>query len=423
MTRSVIRLISSCVVLAILLTMGILQSHPAITKAQGATPAAIAAGAAETTYPLTVKHALGETIIAAQPKRVIALEWTYVEDVLALGVQPIAIADIKGYNAWVKIPVAMDKGVQDIGTRQEPNLEAIAKLNPDLIIAVSFRAGQNHDKLKAIAPTLVFDPYPTDGSSHYVEMESTFNTIAAALNRTAEAQNVLKHMQDKFGAAKSALEKAGRIGESFILSQGFTANNQKAFRLFTDNAMATQILERIGLKNAWKDKPQQYGFSATTLEGLVQLSDTNFFYVAQNDDNTGFAGSEVWNSLPFVKSKRAYWLGGDAWLFGGPLSAEVLVELVLESMGVAFKDSSSAPATAAPTAAATTSATDPAVETTYPQTIKYRTGETVIAANPQRIVVLDYSFVDALFTLELKPAGAALDNTQGDRGAELLYGR
>src|SRR5690242_17122902 len=50
-----------------------------------------------------IEHVGGKTCITENPQRVVALEWTYVEDLLALGVQPVGIADIEGYKAWVKI--------------------------------------------------------------------------------------------------------------------------------------------------------------------------------------------------------------------------------------------------------------------------------------------------------------------------------
>ncbi|MBZ0284042.1 MAG: iron-siderophore ABC transporter substrate-binding protein [Anaerolineae bacterium] len=272
------------------------------------------------------------------PQRIVVLEWTYAEDVLALGLQPIGVADIEGYNNWVKIPVALDESAADVGFRNEPNLERIAELNPDLIIAVSFRVINNYDELSAIAPTLVFDPYPADGSSHYDEMTSTLTSIAAALNREAEAQQVLERMETYFANANAALESAGRTGETFIVSQGFMVSEVPTFRLFTDNAMAVEVLSRIGLENAWDDAPQLYGFTEVSIEAFSQLGDTNFFYVAQNDHNTFLSESPLWSRLPFVESQRAYWLGGDAWLFGGPLSAEVLVDSVLQSMNIALPE-------------------------------------------------------------------------------------
>lgn len=281
-----------------------------------------------------VEHVMGKVCVTENPERIIALEWKYVEDVLALGVQPLAIADIEGYNNWVKIPVELGEDVQDVGSRQEPNLELIAQLEPDLIIGVSFRVVNNFDELNAIAPTLVFDPYPTDGASHYDEMISTFTTIASVLNREAEAAAVLAELDAHFAEAKAALEAAGHGGETYILSQTYMSSDIPTFRLFTDNAMAAQILQRIGLDNAWEDEPQFYGFSEVTIEAFADVEDTNFFYIAQEDHNDFLTESPLWNSLPFVKAEHAYWLGGDAWLFGGALSAEVLVDSVLTAMGI-----------------------------------------------------------------------------------------
>lgn len=280
------------------------------------------------------EHALGVACVPENVERVVALEWTYAEDLLALGVQPVGVADIEGYNAWVDIPVELDDDVVDVGTRQEPNLERIAELDPDLILTASFRAANNFEELNAIAPTIAFDPYPTDGSSHYEEMLATFATIAEAVNREEAAQEVIMGLETTFAEARAALNAAGREGETFILSQGWVAADAATFRLFTDNAMAVQILEQIGLENAWDDAPQLYGFTEISFEGFAGIEDTNFFYVAQDDANEVFADSPLWNGLPFVESGRAYWLGGDAWLFGGPLSAEVLVASVLDVMGV-----------------------------------------------------------------------------------------
>jgi iron complex transport system substrate-binding protein len=289
------------------------------------------------------EHALGFACVPEQVERVVALEWTYAEDLLALGVQPVGVADIAGYSDWVRVPVSLDETVVDVGTRQEPNLERIAELEPDLIVTASFRATNNYDELNAIAPVLAFDPYPTDGSSHYQEMLSTFATIADVVGREAEAEAVIDALEAHFAAAERGLEAAGRAGESFILSQGWVANDAATFRLFTDNAMAVQILEQIGLENAWDDAPQLYGFTEISFEGFAGIGDTNFFYVAQNDANLAFAESPLWSGLPFVQSDRAYWLGGDVWLFGGPLSAQLLVDTILSAMGVPVPQAETTP--------------------------------------------------------------------------------
>lgn len=305
------------------------------TSQPEATSAATPATAGRTTYPLTVEIAGGAVTLDRAPQRVVVLEWSYVEAVLALGVQPIAVADIKGYNSWVRIPVALDVNVADVGQRNAPNLEAITQLKPDLIIMPSFRAADSQDKLKAIAPTLLFNPYPTDESvSQYDEMIQTFTTIGRVLDRQAEAAAVLDGMAAKFAEAQATLDAAGKRGETFVLAQAWSQDNAAAIRLFTRNGMATHIVEQIGLVPAWLDGFQPYGYTDASIETLPQLGDAHFFYVVQADDDPFqlSAIKPLWDNLAFVKAGKAYSLGGDTWLFGGPLSAQALVDLVVSKL-------------------------------------------------------------------------------------------
>ena len=298
------------------------------------------APAAEATTPAAaseearlIPHVMGEIILPATPQRIVVLEWTYVEALLAIGIQPTGVADIEGYNAWVKIPVALAPDVVNLGTRQDPNLEAIAALEPDLIIATAFRVTESYDELSAIAPTLVFDNYPTD-MTHYENMRETFLAIADIVGRQSEGEAVLAEMEAKFAEARTQLEAAGRAGEKFALAQAFSNDNQAQVRLFTDNALATQVLVQLGLENGWDDAPQQYGFSTVSVEALPELGDLNFFYVVQDDDNV-FASEAVaplWENLEFVKNGHAYPLGGDTWLFGGPLSVSLLVDIMVDAL-------------------------------------------------------------------------------------------
>jgi len=336
---------------------------------------------------IPIEHALGTACVLDDAERVVALEWTYVEDLLALGVQPVGAADIEGYNNWVDIPVELSGDTADVGTRQEPNLELIAELEPDLILTASFRASENYDELSAIAPTIVFNPYPDPESdaSQYDEMLTTFNTIAEVLGLEDAGEQVIADLEATFAAAESALDDAGRADETFILSQGWVANDAATFRLFTDNAMAVQILEQIGLENAWDDAPQLYGFTEISFEGFAEVEDTNFFYVAQGDANEAFADSPLWNGLPFVQSDRAYYLGGDVWLFGGPLSAELLVETILDAMGVELAEA------------------DETAEAAFPVTIEHKFGSTMIEEAPQRVVAIGYTEQDYLVALGVIP--------------------
>jgi ferric hydroxamate transport system substrate-binding protein len=277
------------------------------------------------------KHTLGESCVVGTPKRIVALEWKYAEDLLALGIQPLAVADIKGYNNWVNIAPKLATTVIDVGTRQAPNLELLTTLKPDLIIAPSFRVAQTYGRLSQIAPTLTFNAYPQDGSSHIAEMVSTFRTIGTVTGRSSVAEALLTRMNAQFSQARAKLVNLKLAGDSFVLTQAFTSQNVGTMRLFTRNSMVSEILERMGLKNAWADKPQQFGFTTIGLEGLTQLKTDHFFYIVQDSDNI-FAAAGVqalWQSLPFVQKNRAYQMAGNTWTFGGPLSAQTLIGTVM----------------------------------------------------------------------------------------------
>lgn len=281
-----------------------------------------------------IEHAMGQTEITGVPQRIVALEWTYAEDLLALGVQPVGIADIAGMNKWVQMKeLSLSPDVADVGTRQQPNLEKISELDPDLIIAPQFRVQDIYGDLSAIAPTVVFNPYASEEENldHLTEMEQTLMAIADIVGRHDAGVAAIERMNSSFERAAQQVNAAGRSGEEFLVVQAYTnANDAAEMRIFTGNSIPAQIMNRLGLDNAWDVQYELYGFSTVGLESLVDVDHASFFYVVQDDDNV-FAGewdNPVWQNLEFVKEGRTYALGGDTWVFGGPISAEIFAEKV-----------------------------------------------------------------------------------------------
>ena len=332
--------------------------------------------------PRVIKHAMGETEITGTPQRIVALEWTYAEDLLALGVQPVGVADIAGMNKWVEMKeFSLSPDVVDVGTRQEPNLEKISQLNPDLIITAKNRAQNTYDDLSVIAPTVVFDTYRAEGESlnHLAEMEQTLMTIADIVNRRDAGNATVERMNNSFDRAAQSLSAIEN--REFLVVQAYTgANDAAKMRIFTENSIPAQIMNRLGLENAWDVKYEIYGYSTVGLEALADVQSANFFYVVQDDDNVfeNDWDNSVWQNLEFVKEKRAYPLGGDTWLFGGPISAEIFAEKVAAAL-----DGNSG-------------------ET---KTISHTMGTTEITGTPERILAIGPEFTEHLLTLGIQPAG------------------
>jgi iron complex transport system substrate-binding protein len=170
-----------------------------------ATAAAVAAcspqkpGAVAQDGSVTVTHMFGETKVAAAPKRVVSAGYTEQDDLLAVGVVPIAVTNWWGDQPFGVWPWAQPKlgGAQpevlDLGNGIQ--IDRIAAMKPDLIVATN--AGIDEDtykKLSQIAPTI-----PQSGQDAFFE---PWKTQAAAIGRAAfkfdEMAALVKAVEDKF---------------------------------------------------------------------------------------------------------------------------------------------------------------------------------------------------------------------------------
>lgn len=272
-----------------------------------------------------IAHDLGETCVPADVQRVVTIEHSITETVVTLGVQPVGVADLFWYNELVQLPA---ENAIDVGTRQEPNLEVITSLEPDLIIAASWRVSEVYDELSAIAPTITFE-----GSTNLEIMTDYFTTIATALNREEKAQQILDDMYQYFEDAGALLADAD-IDPQFVLSLTWYADNAAIFRLFTDNAFPVEILELVGFENTWDGEANPDGFTLVGIETLGDIETSNFFFVTDEESAPFYNESPIWNALPFVQAGTTYRLSDSLWLYGGPISAQRLVAAVLETLGV-----------------------------------------------------------------------------------------
>lgn len=290
-----------------------------------------------TSESIVLKDAKGEITLDKPAEKVVVLEWTFTEDVIALGMQPVGNADNENYKLYVTSEAPLDDSVTDVGKRGEPNLETIAALQPDLIIANLDSHDAIYEQLKGIAPTLIFGLYPQEGQGdQYTMMEDTFKTIAAAVGKTTEAEKVLADLDAHYAHAKEELAAAGKADFHYVLTQAFSYQNAATLRLFADNSLAVQTLDRIGMINDWKlENFEPYGFSSSTVEALPAVQDSNLIYIVQENDNVftkELRDNSVWNGLNFVKENRTYALSSTTWVFGGPVSSKVIVDEVLKTL-------------------------------------------------------------------------------------------
>src|SRR5246500_4623676 len=108
---------------------------------------------------VTVEHFFGETTIQAPPKRVVSAGLTEQDDLLAVGVVPIAVTNWWGDQPFAVWPWAQPRlgPAQPVVLSLDNGLDfdKIAALKPDLIVATNAGVDQDgYKRLSSIAPTI-----------------------------------------------------------------------------------------------------------------------------------------------------------------------------------------------------------------------------------------------------------------------------
>ncbi|WP_329042586.1 iron-siderophore ABC transporter substrate-binding protein [Streptomyces sp. NBC_00178] len=266
-------------------------------------------------------------------KKVVATEWNVIEDLVALGVAPVGVADVKGYTAWnTAAPLTGDP--KDIGTRGEPSIDTVAALAPDLVVATTDLSPAVVKQLRKVAP--VIEVTAADAADQIGTMNDSIDLIAKATGTETKADALKKDFEASVAEGKKALEDAGLGGAKIASADGYVQANQVSVRAYTGGSLLGAVNERLGLENAWTVKgDKDYGLATTDVEGLTGLGDVQFTYVANDADGDAFSGlakNAVWKSLPFVKNGDVHRLPDGVWMFGGPRSMEAYIDSLVDAL-------------------------------------------------------------------------------------------
>jgi ABC-type Fe3+-citrate transport system substrate-binding protein len=274
---------------------------------------------AQAAFPVAVEHELGTLELETAPQRIVALEYSFVDALLALGVKPVGMAkdDIPPYLAD---EVA---DVPSVGSRYELNLEAILALEPDLILADLSRNQEIYGQLSKIAPTAVFDSY----YGEYDETLEQFQKIAALVGQPALAKEQLAAHTQLFEKAKNATSKdAGPLVAAVVTDTGFWVQS-------TDTFMGS-LMERLGRDNPVSPQAGE-GIYQLSLEGLAAINPASILVVRTPGEPNVLSEWEkgsVWDSLTAVKDDRVYTVDRGLWSLGrGVQALNLILDEALET--------------------------------------------------------------------------------------------
>lgn len=276
----------------------------------------------------TWQHENGTLTLEQPPKRIITLNWAATEAVLMLGVTPVGVADLQGYHYWVQEPALPKDGVANVGTRVAPSLEAIAELEPDLIVT-SAEMAPAASLLERIAPTYVISVYRPETNA-FSRARDMLLTLGEMLDRREQAEAVMAGIEQTLEHQRARLEQANLQNRPVALANFL---DPRHVRVYAPNGLYQTVLDGLQLDNAWPHKGNFWGFSVVGLEALAQYPDARLVVIEPTPPGLRetLADSPFWTYLPAVQRQQVYQIE-PIWPFGGTYQVKRLATYLTNAL-------------------------------------------------------------------------------------------
>lgn len=282
-------------------------------------PAAADSGSAAS-FPRTVNHLAGETVIEAKPMKIATPYISFVDYMAVLDAYPVAAQGVDTIERNFPNLSQRIAGKDIIDLGMEADLERLLAVQPDLIIAADDMKDQ-YERLSQIAPTVIF-PQADD-------WRTTLKQIAEVIGEEEKAEQVLADFDRKSAEYKEKL--AFRSEESVL----FTMYSGKEMFVMWNDGRFDPFYKGLGLK------PVE-GATANgqiSLESLAALNPDHLFVInnwqnpIQGGVKEAMKDSKVWNSMDAVKNNHVYELADPS--LPGPMALAKIdgIEEIMKALG------------------------------------------------------------------------------------------
>jgi iron complex transport system substrate-binding protein len=281
------------------------------TSSNASSPAASAAAQ----FPVTVTASNGTVTIRAKPARIVSLAPTATEDLYAVGAGPQVVAVDEDSDYPAAAPVTKLSGLT-------PNLEAIAKYRPDLVVASQNSGGLVSGLTRLGIPVLI-EPAVTSLDGAYQQIDQ----IGQATGHQAQAQSLTASMKTQIAA--TVRQAGAHPGLTYYWE--LTAN---PYYSVTSSTFIGQIVALFGLKNIADaaDKASDGGYPQLSEEYIVKAQ-PRIIFLADNQAADGGQTPAVvakrpgWSAIPAVKDHEVVGLNDDIASRWGPRLPQLVAEL------------------------------------------------------------------------------------------------
>jgi iron complex transport system substrate-binding protein len=297
---------------------GCASAGSSASSTSAAPSAAKAPAAAASSFPVTIRAANGAVTIKANPTRIVSLSPTSTEDLYAVGAGKQVVAVDQDSNYPAGVPKTSLSGLT-------PNIEAIAKYNPSLVVAWENTGGLVSGLAKLGIPVLL-EPAVSTLAGAYAQIEQ----IGQATGHAARAQQAVATMKQQIAAD---VKQAGASHKDLAYYWELSAN---PYYSATSSTFIGQIVGLFGLKNIADaaDKASDGGYPELSEEYIVTAR-PQIIFLADNQPTDGAQTPAVvakrpgWPAIPAVKNHEIIALNDDIASRWGPRLPQLVAQIAL----------------------------------------------------------------------------------------------
>lgn len=273
------------------------------------------------------KHDAGTTELPENINSAVALEFSFVDALVALDIDVKGIADDNDSTNLIS-PIKEEVGdYVSVGTRIDPDFESIRSVAPQVIIGDADRHKDIYDELSKIAPTILFSSF----DAGYQETLEVFQRIGTAVSKSKEAKERLDSHQDLVNNYNNqiSIDKNKATLAAVVSEQGVTAHSAKTY--------VGEFLGKLGFENALDKKVadklpayREADYLEMSYEQLAEVNPERLIVMVEDsddDDLNKLQNSNQWDDIDAVKNNRVHFVNRDEWAkLRGLVASEDIIE-------------------------------------------------------------------------------------------------
>ncbi|MGP9684463.1 ABC transporter substrate-binding protein [Halomonas sp. AOP25-F1-15] len=276
--------------------------------------------------------AFGKVEVPDSPARVVTLYEGALDASVAVGVTPIgAIATRGGNEVATYMSEHIDtRQLEMVGVARETNIEAVLRLQPDLILATPQLPEEQYRLLSRIAPTVV----PESNGLSRENWKAESRLYGQALGKEAEVDEALESVEQRAAELNQRLSEAQVSGTAYLARWMPAGPMVMSSELFATGVLAST---GISVEDEGLVKEGSAHSDILSLENLSMIDGDWLFLATLNDEGQqaldAAEQSSAFTRLNVVQQGHVVPVNGQVWSSAsGPLAAQAILDDIEEAL-------------------------------------------------------------------------------------------